>query len=436
MNHPDEELRKVVALFRYGLIADVLRVPLGSREIRRTLHEKAQRSCTTPNPCRRRPILRLTPGLCPASPAIAISRWTALRHQSGRREQRASLRRPPGRTSRAELPAGSPGRRHTECRARERRLPSSRHHEPAPRCQTRGAPDREAAKCRSYGRSVASFYNVERPHSALDGRTPAEACGYDGQAAARLAHIPTGATAATGRSTQGDAGGLRRTGIHLGSAARLSEKARPLQTNRNGAHMLPVYVINLDRRPDRWATISENLARLDLAAERITAVDARALPPQSAKIDLGAVACARSHAIAMTRLLDSSAPAALILEDDVEVGTDTPALLESTDWWPPGAKVVRLEVQGKHPQQLWRRGGQTPTGRALHKLERWGNCAGAYLINRHCLNPVMPQDHILFDHRISLLARALRTFQIVPGRHRRNRTPTCTATAKRPSCED
>ena len=187
--------------------------------------------------------------------------------------------------------------------------------------------------------------------------------------------------------------------------------------------MLPVYVINLDRRPDRWATISENLARLDLAAERITAVDARALPPQSAKIDLGAVACARSHAIAMTRLLDSSAPASLILEDDVEVATDTPALLESTDWWPPGAKVVRLEVQGKHPQQLWRRGGQTPTGRALHKLERWGNCAGAYLINRegaqmalpHCLNPVMPQDHILFDHRISLLARALRTFQIVPG---------------------
>ena len=44
MNHPDDELRKAVALFRYGLIADVLRVPLGSRDIRRALHEKAQRS--------------------------------------------------------------------------------------------------------------------------------------------------------------------------------------------------------------------------------------------------------------------------------------------------------------------------------------------------------------------------------------------------------
>ena len=48
MNPPDEELRKGVALFRYGLIADVLRVPLGSREIRRTLHEKAQRTHTIP----------------------------------------------------------------------------------------------------------------------------------------------------------------------------------------------------------------------------------------------------------------------------------------------------------------------------------------------------------------------------------------------------
>lgn len=39
--------------------------------------------------------------------------------------------------------------------------------------------------------------------------TPGQpACGYDGQAAARLAHIPTDATAATGKSIQEDSGGL------------------------------------------------------------------------------------------------------------------------------------------------------------------------------------------------------------------------------------
>ena len=54
MSHPDEELRKAVALFRYGLIADVLRLPPGSREIRRTLHEKAKRTYTIPGTRRTR----------------------------------------------------------------------------------------------------------------------------------------------------------------------------------------------------------------------------------------------------------------------------------------------------------------------------------------------------------------------------------------------
>ena len=54
MNDPDEELRKAVALFRYGLIADVLRLPPGSREIRRTLREKAQRTYTIPGTRRTR----------------------------------------------------------------------------------------------------------------------------------------------------------------------------------------------------------------------------------------------------------------------------------------------------------------------------------------------------------------------------------------------
>ena len=54
MSDPDEELRKAVALFRYGLFADVLRLPPGSREIRRTLREKAQRNYTIPGTRRTR----------------------------------------------------------------------------------------------------------------------------------------------------------------------------------------------------------------------------------------------------------------------------------------------------------------------------------------------------------------------------------------------
>ena len=54
MHHPDEELRKAVALFRYGLIADVLRLAPGSPDIRRTLHQKAQRTYVIPGTRRTR----------------------------------------------------------------------------------------------------------------------------------------------------------------------------------------------------------------------------------------------------------------------------------------------------------------------------------------------------------------------------------------------
>ena len=63
---------------------------------------------------------------------------------------------------------------------------------------------------------------------------------------------------------------------------------------------LPVYVINLDRRPDRLGTISVDLHRLGLSFERVPAVDARLLPPED-KADpnplmrAGSKACMLSH---------------------------------------------------------------------------------------------------------------------------------------------
>ena len=198
---------------------------------------------------------------------------------------------------------------------------------------------------------------------------------------------------------------------------------------------IPAFVINLDRRPDRWAAMAAQMDRMGIEATRIPAVDAKRLiaqkewerttncNPPAWKVDLGAVACALSHARAMTLLLDSDALAALVLEDDVDLAADTPTLLENTDWWPCDARLIRLEEGGRYPQQLWPASGRTPSGRAVHELARWGNCSAAYLIDRegarmalpHCLNPRLPVDHILFNLRASGFARELRPFQIVPG---------------------
>ena len=54
MNDRDDELRQAVALFRYGLIADLVHLPPGTAGIRQRLREKAERTYTIPGTRRTR----------------------------------------------------------------------------------------------------------------------------------------------------------------------------------------------------------------------------------------------------------------------------------------------------------------------------------------------------------------------------------------------
>ena len=194
--------------------------------------------------------------------------------------------------------------------------------------------------------------------------------------------------------------------------------------------MLPVFVINLDRRPDRWQAISADLDRIGVVAERIPALDARELagevrlgrrPP--GRVNLGSAANAMGHANAMRRLLESDSPAALILEDDAELSRDTATLLHSVDWWPHDAKVVRLEHGFGKLRLCGRAAASTPNGRQLRHLARWIGGSSAYLINRDgarialqaLVDPQLTIDMILFDLRYSRMARLLRPYQILPA---------------------
>ena len=152
-----------------------------------------------------------------------------------------------------------------------------------------------------------------------------------------------------------------------------------------GTDMLPIFVINLDRRPDRMRSIVANLDQLGLKDYRIPTGDASIVTDEelnervslngssrSIELDRGAGACVFSHLQALDKFLSGSdALAALMLEDDAELAADVPALLESTGWWPAGAKIIRLENLHRHPRALWRPSGKTPNGRDLRRLERW-----------------------------------------------------------------
>ena len=193
--------------------------------------------------------------------------------------------------------------------------------------------------------------------------------------------------------------------------------------------MLPVYVVNLDRRPDRWAAMSAQSERLGLKATRIAAIDKHKLridDPALDRLKAGHVACLHSHCKAMETFLDTDAPAALIMEDDVEIGPEVPKLITNLSWWPPEYGLVKLQSPIKPETLIWldKPVGSTPTGRLLRPIRYSALGAYGYLIDREtawglkALRPAdrhMPIDHVLFDLKNSWLARRSRPLQMTPG---------------------
>lgn len=111
--------------------------------------------------------------------------------------------------------------------------------------------------------------------------------------------------------------------------------------------MLPIFYINLATRPDRNEQITQQLAQLNLKAERITAVNGSLLTEQETrfvnqeqfllntkrKITNGEIGCAMSHRLIWQKMLDDNLDYALILEDDVVLDKELLTLLNNTSFY-------------------------------------------------------------------------------------------------------
>lgn len=195
-----------------------------------------------------------------------------------------------------------------------------------------------------------------------------------------------------------------------------------------------IFVINLDRRTDRLESITRNLDRLGLAAVRVAATDARIvtdaelgtrvrLDGQVLRIGRGSESNILSHCRAMEMFLATSTRAALVLEDDAELASDLPHFLDSLDWWPESTGLVKLEAYGRTYAVLDRQCSPAYRGRQLRPIAlRSGGSAG-YMIDRDAAQTVLSLcrdiplsiDNVLFDLRVSGIARKLRPVQLLPG---------------------
>ena len=200
---------------------------------------------------------------------------------------------------------------------------------------------------------------------------------------------------------------------------------------------LPVYLINLDRRPDRRAYMEDQLAAMGLAAVRIAAKDAEtvtdaeiaaevALDGHLIRMGRGSQCNALNHFEIMRRLVASDAPAAVVLEDDIELSPDLAAFARSGDWLPPGVGVVRLEKWSRRTTKklLGPELGPAPApGRTIRRLYSRVGGSGAYVITRDAAARILagkgllrhPIDHLLFNLNVSPLAREVGVAMVVPA---------------------
>ena len=98
---------------------------------------------------------------------------------------------------------------------------------------------------------------------------------------------------------------------------------------------VPIFLINLDRSPDRLSFMQKQAERLSLVFERIRGVDGvRGLPdwliPQflssdgavASRMSNGEVGCYASHLVVFQEMVRRGLEAAIVLEDDVTLADD------------------------------------------------------------------------------------------------------------------
>lgn len=108
-----------------------------------------------------------------------------------------------------------------------------------------------------------------------------------------------------------------------------------------------IYIVNLDRHPDRLDSIEQQLSELGLDYIRVAAVDGSKLSqreldqvydPVLCKRSLGRelargeIGCAMSHLSIYRRMMESQIPLACVLEDDAQLSEKLPQVLEALEY--------------------------------------------------------------------------------------------------------
>ena len=191
---------------------------------------------------------------------------------------------------------------------------------------------------------------------------------------------------------------------------------------------IPVFLINLARRPDRLETMAVRLQGTPF--ERVDAIDGQELSSTELAaytggngepaISISEAACALSHRKIWKQLLSEDIASACIIEDDVLLSDEFPKLMKDDEWLPDGFDLIKLETM-KVKVYLARDIVSQAGERELRFLNSFHGGTGAYIVSRGGAEALLDATHSIerpIDNMIFETARkrgAVDVMQVVPA---------------------
>lgn len=156
--------------------------------------------------------------------------------------------------------------------------------------------------------------------------------------------------------------------------------------------MIRTLVINLARSENRRQAIRSKLEDLGMPFEFWKAVDGEAITPQQMalyssraafkehgrELHRNEIGCILSHIGIWTDLIEQNDDEVLVIEDDMLIDADFPALVESRDWIPADARVVNFAWDMANPVNL----RPITPARSLCRFDRDVMRTGGYIMRK------------------------------------------------------
>ena len=180
---------------------------------------------------------------------------------------------------------------------------------------------------------------------------------------------------------------------------------------------MKVYLINLDRHPDRLAHMRNQLD--GIAFERIAAIDGSSQPPTAKGLTRFELACLESHKVAWRKFLHGPESQACFLEDDLHIRPGFAALIGGEAWIPGDAHSIKLDTYLQAVELGDKRAAIG--GRELARLHSRHQSSAAYVLSREgagrylelTASASLPADYSLFPNHPRRVG--LRIYQLIPA---------------------